>query len=56
MKKQTIETATERRYESPFCEEIPVLAEGPLCGSGDSGSDDESDIGNESVGETPGSW
>ena len=33
MKKQTIETATERRYESPLCEEYPVLAEGPLCSS-----------------------
>ena len=56
MKKQSIELPTGRSYLPPVCEEIPVLAEGPLCGSGDSGSDDESDIGNESVGETPGSW
>ena len=33
MKKQIIETATERIYVSPLCEEIPVWAEGPLCGS-----------------------
>jgi hypothetical protein len=35
MKKQIIETATERNYVSPLCEEIPVWAEGPLCDSGD---------------------
>ena len=50
MKKQTIETATERRYESPFCEEIPVLAEGPLCSSGD----DSDKGGNESYTEYDG--
>ena len=57
MKKQSIELPAGRSsYAPPVCEEIPVLAEGTLCSSGDSGSDDESDIGNESVGETPGSW
>ena len=32
-KKQLNEQATEDTYVSPSCEEIPVWAEGPLCGS-----------------------
>ena len=56
MRKQTIETAAIRRYTPPVCEEIPVWAEGPLCGSGDGGSDDDDDDPTETVGEIKGSW
>ena len=53
MRKQTIESAAIRSYTPPVCEEIPVWAEGPLCGSNDDYTDDND---NETVGETPGYW
>ena len=34
MTNKTKEPAASGRYVPPICEELPVWAEGPLCGSG----------------------
>ena len=34
MKNQSKEPVARRSYAPPICEELPVWAEGPLCGSG----------------------
>ncbi len=44
MKEQCNDRVADKAYVSPFCEEIPIGTEGPLC------------VSNETVGETDGEW